>query len=117
MRNFVVEVRHDAKTDPHLLVGLSVVRAHLAPPTCKHVSSYLYGAKASHLEEALQSDLCCITMMDTLPFIESQYSQSRRRTVLHTALFITLKGRSELKSTFIYSNHADRQCNTRSFLP
>lgn len=100
MGNFVVEERHDAKTDPHLLVGLSVVRAHLAPPTCKHVSSYLYGAKARHLEEALQSDLCCITMMDTLPFIKSQYSQSRRRTVLHTALFITLKGRSELKSTF-----------------
>lgn len=97
MGNFVVEERHDAKTDPHLLVGLSVVRAHLAPPTCKHDSSYLYGAKARHLEEALQSDLC---MMDTLPFIKSQYSQSRRRTVFHTALFITLKCRSELKSTF-----------------
>lgn len=40
--NFVVEERHDAKTNPHFLVGLRVVGSHLVPPTCEHVSSYLW---------------------------------------------------------------------------
>lgn len=39
--NFVVQVGHDAKTHPHLLVCLGVVRAHLGPPTCKRTSSHL----------------------------------------------------------------------------
>lgn len=40
--NFVVQVCHDAKTNPHLLVCLCVVRAHLGPPVCKHTSGHLW---------------------------------------------------------------------------
>lgn len=40
--NFVVQVCHDTKTHPHLLVCLGVVRAHLGPPICKRTSSHLW---------------------------------------------------------------------------
>lgn len=99
--NFVVEVRHDAHTDPHLLVGLSVVRAHLAPPTCKHVSSCLYGGKARNLAEVIQSDLCCIVTSAQMTLclkinncisnlVSNQYATSVILSVPPTMLMTTL---------------------------
>lgn len=55
---FIVQVCHNAQTNPHLLVRLCVVGAHFRPPTCKSTSSHLCNRKILVLLQLMQQQKC-----------------------------------------------------------